>query len=207
MIMILGITGGVGAGKSTVLHVLETEFHAHIIQSDQVAKDLMVPGGATYEPLVQLFGPDILDADGSINRGRMAAAMYASAALVSKVDAIVHPRVRDAILTEIRTSKALLIVVESALIREGRLDELCDTIWYIYASPEVRIERLMASRGYTREKCLSILDKQSSDEAYRALSDIVLNNDGTPEQTRTQIHMLLDDLFETDTPEDGGATL
>ena len=79
MIMILGITGGVGAGKSTVLHVLETEFHAHIIQSDQVAKDLMVPGGATYEPLVQLFGTNILDADGSINRGRMAAAMYASA--------------------------------------------------------------------------------------------------------------------------------
>ena len=54
---------------------------------------------------------------------------------------------------------------------------------------------------------MSILDKQSSDEAYRALSDIVLNNDGTPEQTRAQIHMLLDDLFETDTPEDGGATL
>ena len=93
------------------------------------------------------------------------------------------------------------------IVGVGKLDELCDTIWYIYASPEVRIERLMASRGYTREKCLSILDKQSSDETYRALSDIVLNNDGTPEQTREQIHMLLDDLFETDTPEDGGATL
>lgn len=205
--MILGLTGGIGAGKSTVLHILETDYHAHIIQSDQLAKDLMLPGGATYEPLLALFGTEILDPDGQINRGRMAAAMYASADLVAQVNAIVHPKVRDRILTDIRASKAALIVVESALIREGKLDELCDGIWYVYASPETRIRRLIASRGYTREKCLSILARQSSDETYRDLSDIVLNNDGTPEQTRSQIHMILDNLLGTDSPEDGGAIL
>lgn len=205
--MILGITGGVGAGKSTVLHVLETEYHAHIIQSDQVAKDLMVPGGATYAPLIALFGDSILDPNGQINRGKMAAAMYASADLVSQVNAIVHPKVREAILADIHASKAPLIVVESALIQEGKLDELCDGIWYVYASPEVRIERLMASRGYTREKCQSILASQSSDETYRALSDVVINNDGSQEQTRAQIHEILDAFFEPDTSEDGGATL
>lgn len=192
--IILGITGGVGAGKSTVLSFLASHCHAHIIEADRVAKELMLPGGATYEPLLSLFGGGIQKEDGSIDPGKMAKAMYADPNLIREVDAIVHPRVKEAIQKQLASLCAPLAVIEAALLAEGDLIPLCHQVWYIRVPEEVRMQRLMSSRGYSPEKCRQIFDSQSSDAEFLSLADVVIQNDSAPADTYRQIKEALKEL-------------
>lgn len=187
----LGITGGVGAGKSTVLQYLADHYHAHIIEADQVAKRLMQPQGSTYAPLISLLGEDILAADRTIDRGRMAQKMYASSGLIQAVNSIVHPRVKEAIQTELYAIQAPIAVIEAALLEEGGLIPLCDTVWYIHADTAIRIKRLISSRGYTEEKCRQIINSQKSEAEFAAAADRIIDNSHSPEETQMQIRHLL----------------
>lgn len=189
--IILGITGGVGAGKSTVLQYLSQHCHAHIIEADQMAKELMKPGGGTYLPLLSLLGPGILNPDGTIHRGKMAEAMYQDSELVRQVDAIVHPMVKKSIEDQLAQSQAPVTVIESALIEEGNLLPLCHYVWFIQAEEAVRIQRLEQSRGYSLEKCRSIIANQKTDAEFSALADTVICNSGSPEETCAQIRRVM----------------
>lgn len=196
-LIVLGITGGVGAGKSTVLSYLKERYHAVIIMTDLVAKALMEPGGETYETLLRQFGQDLADEDGYIDKALLAKRIFESGYGTAKINELVHPavvrRISDRIEQQrleafIDPSDTLhLLVVEAALLFEGHADVLCDKIWYIYAASEVRIMRLMESRGYSREKCLAIMENQMSDEAFRKKCDAVLDNSGDPEAVWLQI--------------------
>ena len=187
----IGITGGIGAGKSTVLQDLADRYHASVIQADLVARDLMQPGGRTYEPLLGLFGRKILAPDGTIDRPVMARAMYASADLVRAVNAIVHPCVKEEIRAQRDAARTPVVVIEAALLEEGGLIPLCDTVWFVYADPDTRIRRLMASRGYSPEKCRLVMRSQKSDAAFRAVADHTIDNSGSPEKTKRQIDCLM----------------
>lgn len=192
---IIGLTGGVGAGKSSVLAWLKEAYGAHIIVTDEVGHRLMEPGKASYERLVDAYGTDILGEDGTILRDKLAKIVFQNEESVKKVNEMVHPLVKTEVEREIASirmrGEVSYVVVESALLKEGGLTECCDEIWYLYASTEVRIQRLMTSRGYTKERCLSVMDRQLSDTAFREIADAVIDNSGDFDDTKRQIARLL----------------
>lgn len=189
---VLGITGGVGAGKSTVLNYLETEYGARVIQADQAGHLVQEPGGACYGEIIRIFGTEILMKDGRIDRGRLGALVYADRGRLKMLNGIVHPAVRTFIIEEIRKTEqenlVPFVVVEAALLLEAGYDEICDEVWYVYAGEEVRCGRLMESRGYSAEKAYSIMRNQLKEKEFRKLCDFVIDNSGNfMENTREQI--------------------
>ena len=188
---ILGITGGVGCGKSTVLEMLEKEYGAYVIQADIVAHELMQPGQTSYKAIVEHFGQEILDSDGRIDRKALGAIVFADAEKLTLLNSLTHPAVKEEIRRRIITSQNRFLVIEAALLLEDHYDEICDEIWYVYADKEVRFERLAASRGYSREKSQSMMDKQMSEEELRRRCQAVIDNSGTLEDTKNALEALL----------------
>ncbi|MDO4339479.1 MAG: dephospho-CoA kinase [Eubacteriales bacterium] len=187
---VIGITGGVGAGKSTVLDYLESRFHACVIQADQVGHQVMEPGAVCYAPVLALFGEQIIKCDKTIDRKRVSDVVFYQEEMLAKLNAIIHPAVKEAIrrrLEEERNDGRELVVVEAALLLEDHYEEICDEIWYIHTDTEIRIARLMESRGYTREKAEGIIRSQASEEFFRAHADYVIENNGDLEETWRQI--------------------
>ena len=177
---VLGITGGIGAGKSTVLDFLEKNYDARVIQADRVAFDLQQPGQECYRQTVGIFGTDILKDDGTIDRARLGAVVFADSRKLAELNAIVHPAVKEWIQSEIsaeaKRGSVPFLVIEAALLLEDRYDLICDEIWYIHASEQVRTERLMRDRGYTREKALRIMQNQLPEQEYRKKCKLVIDN-------------------------------
>ena len=193
----IGITGGVGAGKSSILQYISAHTLCRIYLADDVAHELELPGEKVYEELVSLLGPEILSPDTrKIDRGRMAMRIFQDAPLLEKVNAIVHPAVREYLLLKKQEAEAdgrtELFFVEAALLIECGYKELVDEMWYVYADEETRIHRLMESRGYSIEKARSILASQLSDRAFREGSDFVIDNSGTLAESYAQIRRKLE---------------
>lgn len=202
MSTVIGITGGIGAGKSTILNILRQDYHAHVIIADEVSHRLMRRGGASYQALRALLGDEILTDEGEICHAAMATKIFADPALLADVNAAVHPLVLQAIeeeLAQCRQNGTALIAVETALLTKGALDCWCDTVWYVYVPVRIREKRLMEGRGYSKEKCADIMSKQASDADYRAYADAIIDNSGTPEHVRAQIQALLSRLTERST--------
>lgn len=192
---VIGITGGIGSGKSAVLELLSQHYHAHTLEADRVAHFLMAPGGATYQPIIDAFGREILCADGTIDRKRLGAEVFASGEKLALLNKITHPAVRVYILENIAAYRKKhpegIFVLEAALLIEEGYSEICDELWYIYAHEETRIMRLMEGRGYTREKCLSIIRSQSEEVFYRSHCKYIIDNSSGLEKTKIQIDNLL----------------
>lgn len=190
--MVLGITGGVGCGKSTLLSMLEKKKGAKVILADNLGHEVMEPGTECYEQIVALLGSSILDETGHIKREKMAQIIYGDDEKRRQVNEIVHPSVKKEIKERIRMWQAEpLVVVETALMFESGCDAYCDEVWGIFTDPEIRIDRLSKSRGYSREKSLSIMQKQMSYEELKQKCSHVLFNDEDPDKLWEQIKELL----------------
>lgn len=190
--MVLGITGGVGCGKSTLLSMLEIKKGAKVILADNLGHEVMEPGTECYEQIVTLLGSSILDETGHIKREKMAQIIYGDDEKRRQVNEIVHPSVKKEIEERIRMWQAEpLVVVETALMFESGCDAYCDEVWGIFTDPEIRIDRLSKSRGYSREKSLSIMQKQMSYEELKQKCSHVLFNDEDPDKLWEQIKELL----------------
>jgi len=188
---VIGITGGVGAGKSRILAILQEEYNAWTIQADEVAKALEEPGQPGFEGLLAAFGPSLLTEDQVIDRRRLAELIFRDPQALKQVNEIIHPLTWAAIKAQVRDSDADLIAVEAALFgRQSR--EICTELWYVDSSVENRIRRLQKSRGYDREKCCRMMDSQPSREEFLALADRVIDNNGTLAQVRQQIKEILE---------------
>ena len=188
---VIGITGGVGAGKSTVLAVLENEYGAHVYQADRISRYMTTKGQRAYDKVVKLFGEEILMPDGNPDRTRMAQIVFNDPEKREALNAIIHPTVCRYLKGK-AAGREGLVVLEAALPSESKFPEICDEIWYIYARPNVRIERLSQSRGYTKEKSEEIMASQLSDEEFRSLADVVIDNSGSLDEMEEQIAAQLD---------------
>lgn len=193
----IGITGGVGAGKSTVLDILKENFNCKILLADIVAAELMTPGHDCFDRVVALpWSQSILTEEGIIDRPAMAKELYNSKELRESVNAIVHPAVWDEVLNQVEKERSLhkieYFFFEAALLIECGYDKICDEMWYIFATPEVRRERLKTSRGYSDERIDAMIASQLSDSSYRAGTDYVVDNSGTREETLAQIKTILE---------------
>ncbi len=188
---ILGITGGIGAGKSTILQYIADNYNVRVIYSDDVANDIKKKGYPAYEPVVRLLGQEVLDADGEIDKKKMAQLIFNDASLLQKVNNILHPAVNEYIINIIddERKKGLLdfVIVEAALLIENGYKDIADELWYVYADEDTRRERLKASRGYSDEKISDIFAKQLSDEEFRANCDFVIDNSAREEDSFKQI--------------------
>lgn len=194
---VIGITGGVGAGKSAVLDHLAETYNCRVIKADLVAHQLEEPGGACYEPLVALLGDEILDAEGKIDRQKMAARIFADSGLLRQVNDIVHPAVKTYLLSEIererKNGKRDFLFIEAALLIEEGYAGVVDELWYIRADVSVRRQRLKESRGYPDEKIDAILQSQLTEEDFLKHCGVVIENNGALFSVYEQIEKELGD--------------
>lgn len=178
----IGITGGVGAGKSEILSYIRKHYRCEIYLADEVAHEVKNPGTECYYELIKLLGEDILESDGQIDRGKMAEKIFADETVLQKVNGIIHPAVKRYLLEHLETAgkrgDVELFFVEAALLIEAGYGELVDEMWYIYVTEEVRRERLKLSRGYSDEKVNRILASQLSDEEFRKNCSFIIDNSG-----------------------------
>ena len=170
---VLGITGGVGAGKSTVLMYLKEHYGARVIQADQVGHLLQQPHESCYRRIVELFGTTVLNADGTISRPKLGAIVYTDPQKMARLNAIMHPSIRRWIKSEVEAEQKRgcvpFVTVEAALLLEDHYDEICDEIWYVHTDDAVRIKRLQESRGYSEEMCRRIMANQKNEDAISGL--------------------------------------
>ena len=188
--MVLGLTGGVGAGKSRILELFSHDYGAQVIQADLVARKLEDPGQPGLTGLVSLFGTGILQKDGTLDRKGFADRIFGNPEALKRVNAVIHPLTWNEIKRQIRESSAELIVVEAALFDE-RSREVCQYLLYVDTQDEIRIQRLMENRGYSREKCLDIMKNQADRNDFLKLADFVIDNSGSLEESRLQIRRIL----------------
>ncbi len=195
---IIGITGGIGGGKTSILNFISSHYIAEIYYADDIAKELEQPGTMTYDRLVALFGKDILEkGEGSeIDRSKFAQVIYSNPDNLEKVEEIVHPSVQEYLIEKMRAAAKMheteLFFIEAALLIEKGYSDIVDEMWYIYTDDETRINRLMESRGYTRKKALSIMDNQLSDKDFREHSDVIIDNSGDLESAFAQVKARLE---------------
>ncbi|MCM1121903.1 MAG: dephospho-CoA kinase [Eubacterium sp.] len=192
---IIGITGGVGSGKTQILEYLKEHTNCRVIVADRVAHELEEPGQVCYEQIVALLGRKILTEDGRIDRSAMAAAIFNDQDLLARINEIVHPAVRDDINRAIAEEKEAggldYLFIEAALLIENGYGGIVDEMWYIYADEQVRRDRLKSSRGYTDEKIDSIMKEQLSEEVFRRHCSVVIDNSETLQSAFEQINKKL----------------
>lgn len=188
---IIGITGGVGAGKSYILDYIQRNYKARIIKTDEAAEVLRTPGHRCYEKIVELLGDTILNEDGTINKNKMAELIFADQKKLEKINEIVHPEVNRYVAEEIEkeqeNNEKDYFFIESALLIENHYDEICDELWYIDTKEEIRRERLKKNRGYSEEKISDIISKQLSEEEFKKHCQVILDNNGDKQAVYKQI--------------------
>ncbi|HOO27985.1 MAG TPA: dephospho-CoA kinase [Lachnospiraceae bacterium] len=194
---VIGVTGGIGAGKSEVLKIIEKNCCCHILIADRAAHDVMLSDGSCYHDLIRLLGKEILDARLEIDRRKMAEKIFAEGAweLLKKVNRIVHPAVKKYIVQQIEEKRMKGTVdfffIEAALLIEDGYAEICDELWYVRAAKEIRIKRLMEMRGYSFEKTKQIMDSQLPEEVFLQHCKVVIDNNGDLKAVSRQVLELL----------------
>lgn len=190
---VIGITGGVGSGKSVVMNLLKEEYNAYLIFSDNVAHELMQIGGINYKAIIDTF-PDIKNEDGSINRQKLGAIVFHDEEKLQKLNEITHPNVIEELKSRIKKIKEenrySFIALEAALLIEDEYDILYDELWYVYADMEVRIKRLEEGRGYTREKSISMIESQRPEKNFLEKCDKKINNSFSIDETKKELKKL-----------------
>lgn len=188
-IKIIGITGGIGSGKSEVVKILAKDFKAYTIIADDVAKRLSEKGNISYQLIVDCFGSEILLENGDIDRSKLAETVFKNNKRLSELNAYVHPFVKEAILKEVSDVKSggvyAYIVIEAALLVDDGFKDICDELWYIFSDENIRRKRLKASRNYSEDKIDSIIENQPGESAFKNACDrIIINNTNLEDLSR-----------------------
>ena len=193
----IGLTGGIGAGKSAVAARL-AELGATVIDSDRLAREVVEPGTEGLAQVVEAFGPEILDADGALDRAALARRVFGDDEARKRLEGIVHPLVRDraAELTAAAPPDAV-IVNDVPLLVEAGLARLYDKVVVVLANEETRLARLTRQRGMSIEDARARIAAQATDEQRRAVADVVIVNDGTLDELVEQVDAVWAALRET----------
>jgi len=174
----VGLTGGIGSGKSTVSTML-AECGAAIVDTDLIARQLSAPGGAAIDALRAAFGADVIDASGALDRGRMRTIAFADSGARKRLEAILHPMIGRETERQAGASAAPVIVFDVPLLVEsGRWAQRVDRVWVVDCSEATQIERVIARSGWTEASVRAVLAQQATRAARRACADAVICNEG-----------------------------
>ncbi len=194
----IGITGGVGAGKSTILAYLRKNYRVRTLVADEAAHEIMEPGYDCYVRLQKEFAQEkIWLHNGRFTRQRLAEIIFADEEKRERLNSIVHPAVKEYILKEVekerRSGSTDYVVLEAALLIEDGYDKICDELWYVYVTEENRRKRLIENRGYSDEKIEQMFAAQLSEGEYRRHCQVIIDNNGPVSQVYLQLAQLLND--------------
>lgn len=185
--LVIGLTGNIATGKSTVLEYL-TKLGAYIIDADKLAHQAMTPEGSAYAAVVAEFGPEVLNPDKSINRKALGQIVFTNADLLNKLEQIVHPAVFAMTLQLVEHAPSSVIVIEAVkLLEAGPMFSQVDEVWVITARPEVQLQRLMELRGMSESTARQRMGMQSPQAAKINQADRVVDNSGTLEELYAQL--------------------
>lgn len=202
---VIGLTGGIASGKSTVAQMLARR-GAVVVDGDQVAREVVKPGTPAHAELVAAFGPDILWPDGTINRRRLATLVFEDPRARRVLDDITHPRLRQRvseILDGLRREGARVVVYAGALLLEAGLEGLVDEVWVVSVDPDTQLQRLMARDGLSREQALARMRAQASMKEKADRAAVVIDNSGGPHDTERQVQAAWEEFLRRlpqDTP-------
>ena len=197
---IIGLTGGVGSGKTEAAKIIQELSEAELLLADELGHLVMKKGTECYEKITECFGKEILAADGEIHRGRLSEIVFHAPEKLELLNSIVHPAVLSYMRKYIEERKGVngILILESAIMFESGCDKLCDEVWFISVPQEVRVKRLMESRGYSKEKSVSIISRQMKAEEFRGRCQREIVNAGTIGELR--------DILKQVLPYDEGST-
>ena len=175
--------------------LLKEKYDAYICMADELGHRAMDQGTGAYIQIVKQFGPDILACNGEINRNALADIVYHDEGRLHCLNRIIHPYVKREIRKQMERCPARLFVLETAILFETGCDRLCDEVWGVIAGDEIRIARLMESRGYSREKAESIMRQQMGSGELAERCDVVLVNDGDRQELLDQLENVLENKY------------
>lgn len=184
--VVIGLTGAIAAGKSTVASML-ADLGACVIDADDLSRLVMRPGTPTYEQVRQEFGSEIVAGNGQIDRGKLGALVFSDPEALSRLEAIVHPAVlaeAQRQMQALQTKGCAVLVLEAIKLLESGLHRRCDEVWVVSAPRDQQVQRLTATRSLTRAEAELRIDAQPAQESRLPLATVVIDNSGPPEQTR-----------------------
>lgn len=177
---IIGLTGGVGCGKSTVASILKEKYNAKILLTDDLAKASYEKGEKGYIRIKEHFGESILNDSGYIDREKLAKLVFNDEEKLNMLNSLIHPIVWEMVMDEVRIARQKeyqYLVIESAILVEAGYKKVCDEIWFVRSKKDIRIKRLSDTRGYSVEKSESIINNQAKEDVFIKNCDIIIDND------------------------------
>lgn len=187
--MILGVTGGIGSGKSTVAQLL-AERGACVIDADAIAREIVEPGSPVLRELLEEFGSGILHGDGTLNRAQLAAVAFSESEGTARLNAIMHPRIAAVAAERVAAANSAVVVYDMPLLVETGQQSLVDHIVVVDVPEDVQVERAVGLRGFTEEDVRRRIAAQASRADRLAVADTVIDNSGTLEETAAQVDRL-----------------
>jgi len=196
--LLVGLTGGIGAGKSTVAALLE-ERGARVIDADDLARRAVRSGTATFERIVESFGSGVVGADGELDRAALASIVFADPDRRRELERITHPEVARMLQEALERLRSTddVVVYASPLIVESGMTDACDVVVVVASSAEEQLRRVGAQRGMSESDVRARMAAQASDDERAAAADVILDNGGTIQELEAQVDRLWRDLERT----------
>lgn len=191
---IIGLTGGIGCGKTMILEHLKNEYDGFVIEADKVGHSIMDYNTEGYDKVVEAFGEHIVNNEGVkpyIDRKILGQIVFNDKEKLALLNNITHPLIHKKIVGLIEDAASKLVIIEAAILLDSSLKDLCDVLWYVYAKDEVRLERLQKYRNIDNSKALQVIKNQPSEEEYRSACHIIIDNSYDKENTFEQIKINL----------------
>ncbi|GAB3690662.1 dephospho-CoA kinase [Corynebacterium nasicanis] len=193
---IIGLTGGIGSGKTSVADLLRS-YGLPVIDADQLARDVVAPGQPALAELADAFGADILQADGSLDRAQLADRAFRDEAATQRLNDITHPRImglRDELIDAARADGEPAVIYDMPLLVEKGQHEDMDLVVVVHVDVDTRIERLVHGRGLDEADVRRRIAAQTTDAARLAVADVVIDNNGPREELEPQVQALVDQI-------------
>jgi dephospho-CoA kinase len=187
--LIVGLTGNIGSGKSTVAQMIARR-GVTVIDADTLARDAVAPGSSALQRIVDRWGRGILAPDGTLDRAALRARVFGHLVELDALNTIMHPEIgrrRDALIADARLRGENVVLCDIPLLFEAQLDRVVDTVILVDAPRETRLERLITKRGLARSVAEAIMATQLSSEHRRELADFVIDNDGTLDDLEARV--------------------
>ena len=188
----IGLTGGIGTGKSLVSNLLN-DLGATVVNADLLGHEAYLPGTVGFDMVVDSFGDQIVGEDGTVDRKKLGPIVFSSPQNMSKLNAIMHPLIRDMIqsqLEEYSSNGTDVVVVEAAVLIEASWQDLFDEVWVVTSDKETVIERLKDRNSLSREDAIARIESQMSNDERVGHSNVVISNDGTTDELADDVEQI-----------------
>jgi len=189
---VIGLTGGIGSGKSTVASFLE-ELGAHVIDADVTGHEAIAPGTPAYREIVEFFGKEVLVPDGTINRPKLGKLVFGKREALARLESITHTRITEMVkrrLAQLNNQGVKVAVIEATLLVEGGWRPLVDEVWVTGASQQKILKRLKERSGYSENESLARIHSQRTNTERLKEADVVIDTNGTLEEVRAKVQEL-----------------